>query len=379
MGLFSGVKRAAKRVSDTVKKLPGGNALVNAADVMTLGGTRLARGSSLIGKDAKNLLGMGKTGINAGAFNPSEATKLAIQEQQAALERSRQLAESQAANRQQALTQMGLAATGRGPSLAEAQLKSAQDRNLSQMLATAQSARGVNPALAQRALLQAQSSAGRELAQQAAEARLAERNAFLQQAAGVSGELQTGISGLGGLGAGRDQAQMALAQARAQADEASRARQAQLFGSLIGGAGSILGGMATGGTGFFAGAAPGAAATPLQTGPPLSTTSPGRATGFFSDATLKENVKSAKKDMSKFLDALEAKAYKYKEAATLGADEDEHYGVMAQALEKSKVGKSMVKDTPVGKMVDTNRAVSAILAAQSNMHKRMKTLEKKRG
>src|SRR6185369_4204206 len=83
---------------------------------------------------------------------------------------------------QQALTQMGLAATGQGPSLAEMQLRSAQDRGFAQQLSAAQSQRASSPALAQRQLLLNQGNANRDLAQQAAQARLQERDAFLNQA-----------------------------------------------------------------------------------------------------------------------------------------------------------------------------------------------------
>ena len=74
------------------------------------------------------------------------------------------------------ITQLQGQADGTAPSLAEAQLKSASDRNLAQQLAAAQSSRGGSAASRERQLLRNQASAGQELAQQSTEARLAERN-----------------------------------------------------------------------------------------------------------------------------------------------------------------------------------------------------------
>jgi hypothetical protein len=48
---------------------------------------------------------------------------------------------------------------------------------------------------------------------------------------------------------------------------------------------------------------------------------------------------------------------------------------MAQDLEKSKMGKKMVSDSPEGKMVDLKKAVPATMAAVSEIMKRIKKLE----
>lgn len=52
---------------------------------------------------------------------------------------------------------------------------------------------------------------------------------------------------------------------------------------------------------------------------------------------------------------------------------------MAQDLEKTDLGKSMVIDTPEGKMVDYSRAAGTLMAAQANLHKRLAELESKKG
>jgi len=52
---------------------------------------------------------------------------------------------------------------------------------------------------------------------------------------------------------------------------------------------------------------------------------------------------------------------------------------MAQDLEKAgKIGKSMVKNTEYGKMVDYGKGFGSILAAQVQLNERLKELEKKK-
>lgn len=82
--------------------------------------------------------------------------------------------------RKDLIQQLQAQASGTAPSLAEAQLRSAQDRNLAQQLAAAQSQRGGNVAATQRQLAQQQAQAGREVAQDAATARLQERESAQQ-------------------------------------------------------------------------------------------------------------------------------------------------------------------------------------------------------
>ncbi len=65
-------------------------------------------------------------------------------------------------------------ALGQGPSLAEAQLKSATNRNLAQQLSLAAAGRGRSPVAAQRQLVAETGTAQRSLAEQSAEARLKE-------------------------------------------------------------------------------------------------------------------------------------------------------------------------------------------------------------
>lgn len=164
---------------------------------------------------------------------------------------------------QSVLTQMGQAAMGQGPSLAEAQLKQAQDRTLAQQLAAVQSGRGGNAAMSQRNLMQAQSGAGRDLAQQAVIERLKERSNFMTQA-GLQGEQFRRDIGEGldlslkpkdrMLAYETQRVESANANAKAKA-EANAKKRGMLFsaaGSIMGGPiggmiGNSIGGMLSGG------------------------------------------------------------------------------------------------------------------------------------
>lgn len=95
-----------------------------------------------------------------------------------------------------------------------------------------------------------------------------------------------------------------------------------------------------------------------------------------SDKRAKKNIKPGDEDIDDFLGKLSPSKYRYK-----NPNEDGHgdrYSVMAQELLKSKVGKTFVKDTPRGLMVDYGSGLGAMLAAQARLNKRIGQLEKKR-
>lgn len=98
-----------------------------------------------------------------------------------------------------------------------------------------------------------------------------------------------------------------------------------------------------------------------------------------SDKRAKENIEpiKKKKELYEFLDSLNAYKFNYKDREKDG--EGDYYGAMAQDLEKSKVGRSMVVDTPRGKMVENKKLLMALLGSGIDIHKRLKSLEKRRG
>jgi Chaperone of endosialidase len=354
----------------------------------------------------------------------SKETAQALKDQSSLRERTKAASEAGAA-RADVIKQMGEAAMGRGPSLADVQLKQAQDRNLSQMLAMAQQQKSAVPATTQRTLLLGQQAAGRDLAQQAASNRLAERGNFLSAVQNADIGLRQDIGDIYNYQLANKGAQQKMAAIRAQeAAQNAANKQAgystigQIGGTVLGGifggpAGAQLGGMAGGALGgAFAGGAPQGSQfgggggmdigslmgqvsqfgqskmTPQAATPPtqIATSASQGASSFnpkygpalysgndmLSDQNTKENIKPASSDISKFLDAVSAKQYRYKDQEE-GPD---HFGIIAQALEKSKVGKSMVEDTPEGKVINKDRALAALLASQAELNKRIKKVER---
>lgn len=93
---------------------------------------------------------------------------------------------------------------------------------------------------------------------------------------------------------------------------------------------------------------------------------------LMSDEREKEEIEPF--DASEFLDSLIPKKYKYKDSRN---GEGKFAGPMAQDLEKTEIGSSLVKDTPEGKMVDTGRASMAALASLAHINERLKKIEGK--
>lgn len=167
--------------------------------------------------------------------------------------------------RQQLIQQLQNQASGQGPSLATAQLKAAQDRNLAQQLAMA--AQRPNTALGARTLMRQQGEAGAQLAQQANQAQMQEAlqaQQLLGQNINQSEQLGAQLAqSYMQQGFSMDQAQQAAQQALQQMrvnqalgvgqlqsanyKEALGANQANLSG-LLGGIGGVATGIGSGGS-----------------------------------------------------------------------------------------------------------------------------------
>lgn len=186
------------------------------------------------------------TSVGQSFYDITQEVKPAQEEYAKVLARSREAAEAAAPARTEVLKAMGEAAAGRGPSLAEAQLKAAQDRTLAQQVAAVQAGRGGSAALGQRALLQAMGTSGRELAQQASIARLGERAQFLQEAGGAEQALRGDIEAELGLKLKPKEALRQYEEQRIsavnQAKQAEAARNAATRGAVIGAGATFLGG-----------------------------------------------------------------------------------------------------------------------------------------
>lgn len=96
-----------------------------------------------------------------------------------------------------------------------------------------------------------------------------------------------------------------------------------------------------------------------------------------SDKKTKKDIGPDKNDkVAKFLDAIDAVSYKYKNPdGTMGKTPGEHIGVIAQQVEKAPGGKSMIVNTPQGKAIDLASAVGTLMAAAAETHDRIKDLE----
>lgn len=92
-----------------------------------------------------------------------------------------------------------------------------------------------------------------------------------------------------------------------------------------------------------------------------------------SDKNAKTDVKDGSKASRDMLEKLAAAIYKYKNSKD---GKGPQLGVMAQDLEKSKLGRQMVDGTPGSKTIDFAKGLGAMMASMADMHKRLKQVEK---
>ena len=92
-----------------------------------------------------------------------------------------------------------------------------------------------------------------------------------------------------------------------------------------------------------------------------------------SDENLKTAVEPATRDLSAFLNSINAHSYQYKHPELDG--QGTFVSPMAQELEKTEIGKSAVIETPRGKMVDYARLGGVNLAAVSVVHREVSQLQ----
>jgi hypothetical protein len=218
-------------------------------------------------------------------------------------------------------------AAGQGPSVASTMLQQQNQQNAANMNAQAAGMRGVNAGLAMRQAMQANAAGNQQTAAQSVLARMQEQ----QNAQGLLGnQLNTMQSQImqGKLGANQLNTQIAMGN--------SNNSQAAAGGLINAGA---------------------------------------SAGALLSDERQKTNIHDGGRAAYEFLEAIQPHKYQYKNPGTPGAAGGEQLGVMAQELEQSPAGRQMVMETPQGKMIDPARATSAMLAAQAEMHERLKQLE----
>jgi hypothetical protein len=95
-----------------------------------------------------------------------------------------------------------------------------------------------------------------------------------------------------------------------------------------------------------------------------------------SDETGKSQVEGVTDErLGRFVDALKAYEYKYKDPNAPGAGSGKYVSPMAQDIEKTELGEGLVEDTPAGKMVNYGKAGGLMLATAAMMNDRMDELE----
>ena len=85
-----------------------------------------------------------------------------------------------------------------------------------------------------------------------------------------------------------------------------------------------------------------------------------------------------KDEVADLLDKIHPVKFKYKDPGADGAAKGERFGIIAQDLEKSPMGASLVIDDGGVKKIDTGQAVGALLAAMARMNTRVKRVEGRR-
>lgn len=315
-------------------------------------------------------------------------------------------------------------AAGKRPSLAEAQMKATTNRSLAQQLGAAQARRGGSAASRERMLSRSAGQARRETAESAAQAKLQEQQQAEQSLAAQLAQQRAqdislaesdraakqrlqellvnenlGIQGLNLSGfqsaaAGRQQLASSAGSALAMMSDKNlktniKKESAKENKKMEGADSEKLKQM----LGAFSKGMQQPKSASSGTGESIHS----QAMSKISDKTMKKSMKSYSDEGSKveieiepnkseedfnpksFLDALQAYSYEYKDKFKKmpEAGEGRRLSVMAQDLEKAgPVGRSMVRDTENGKIVDYGRGFGAILAAQAHLNERLKELEK---
>jgi len=233
-------------------------------------------------------------------------------------------------------------ARGQAPSVAQAQLAQATGNTMAGARSQAASARGGSLAQssAQRSAMYAGANAMQQAAGQTATLRAQEQaaaeRALADQANTQRAQALQRQQLEQNLGLGVWDRHLGYASIQAQKDASKNANFMNWVGSGIGAAGALLAGG--------------------------------------SDVKFKQDVVPADRDIEAFLDALSAKRWKYKEDSP-AYEPGEQFGIMAQDAEKTRVGRTLVENTPDGKFIRGRPALRTLLAAMANVHDRVSKLE----
>lgn len=279
-------------------------------------------------------------------------------------------------------------ASGQDKGAGELAVRRQMAQAAAQQQAMAASQRGANAGIAGRAAARGLGANSVDAAGMAGQAALQDQGAARNLLAGVLGQGRAADIGIAGQQAGLNQ-QMNLAnldaqnqkvfqqagldqatslanmQARLQQqgmnDQMSLGLMAQLYGISLAEMQARLGQEAAnmGQTGIFGDL--------LQVGGSL-----GAAAVTASDERLKTDVEIADADVDALLDAIAPKSFRYLDEKH---GDGRITGVMAQDLERSDAGRGVVVETADGKMLDSRKTISLLLAAVARLGARVKQLE----
>jgi len=279
--------------------------------------------------------------------------------------------------------QLWAQAQGKGPSLAQMQLQQGTDQNLRQQAALAASGR--NPASASYNAMQNQAGAAQTMAGQSAMARLQEQYQAQQGLAGLTGQMNQASLANANMGLANNQFNAAAQNQNTLAQAQLNANSNQFYNSMMAGQqgqyNAYQNASALQKQGADQALRNGLVTQIPQMATQAATSGGPSAVGgaaALSDERQKTDIEDGGSSVQSFLDRLKAHEYAYKNPSAPGAAPGRHVSVMAQELEKAgPVGKSMVDETPNGKMVSYSRGLATMLAAQANLHERLKKLEGK--
>ena len=103
------------------------------------------------------------------------------------------------------------------------------------------------------------------------------------------------------------------------------------------------------------------------------------AAALISDPRQKTDIHPAEAEIAEFTAALDPKSWRYKDPNRPGAAPGKRYGIMTTDLERSAIGRSLVRELEDGtKAVDVPQSIGAILATLSAMSKRQDRIEARR-
>jgi hypothetical protein len=241
-------------------------------------------------------------------------------------------------------------AMGQGPSLAAGQMRQATDRNIAQQQAMSASGRGPGAAGAAYQSQNMAAAANQQAAADTSQLRLQEQLQAQGLLGSILGQTRGQDQSFGSLQL-QDQKQrddlvsqfMKMGYDADQANRQAAMKMEELKNTAYNGA--------NGGGGFLGG-----------------------LFSSLSDETAKTEIQDADGEISAFLDALEPHSYKYKDEKN---GKGRRISVMAQELEKSKLGEEFIFEKDGLKNVDYGKGLGTMLAAQAALHKRLKKLEGK--